>query len=65
MYFAIQSAIGGFVWQIRASGNHEILAGSEILRTRQECLAAMRTVRAEAGQQTAYWDRSTQKWVAF
>jgi uncharacterized protein YegP (UPF0339 family) len=65
MYFAIQAAVGGFVWQIRDSGNHEILASSEILRTRETCLKAMRTVRAEAGRQSSYWDRSTKKWVAF
>jgi uncharacterized protein YegP (UPF0339 family) len=65
MYFAIHPAVGGFVWQIRDSGNHEILASSEILRTRQQCIESMQTVRAEAGKQANYWDSSTKKWVAF
>jgi uncharacterized protein YegP (UPF0339 family) len=65
MYFAIQEAVDGFVWQIRDSGNHEILASSEILRTRETCLKAMRTVRSEARAQQDYWDRTKQKWISF
>jgi uncharacterized protein YegP (UPF0339 family) len=65
MYFAIQAAVGGYVWQIRDSGNHEILASSEILRERATCLKAMRTVRADAGKQQAYWDSTSKRWVAF
>jgi uncharacterized protein YegP (UPF0339 family) len=65
MYFAIQSAVGGYVWQIRRRGNNEILASSEILRERSTCLEAMRLVRAEAGVQRSYWDRASRQWVTF
>jgi uncharacterized protein YegP (UPF0339 family) len=65
MYFEIETAVGGYVWRIRDSGNHEILASSEILRTTQQCIESMQTVRAEAGHQRSYWRRDKQEWVAF
>lgn len=50
MYYVIKkSKPGAYWWSIKSDGNNEILAHSEILNTKAECLYAINIVHAEAG----------------
>ena len=49
MYFSIKkSAPGRYWWRIVSAGNHEILASSEILSSKQACLHAISIVQGGA-----------------
>jgi len=50
MYFVIKkSKPDAYWWAIKSDGNHEILAHSEILRSKAQCLSAINIVYREAG----------------
>lgn len=54
VYFEIlQSTSGGFWWRIRGA-NHEILASSEILSSKQSCWNAINVVKAGAKDAPVY-----------
>lgn len=49
MRFVIRkNAQGKYWWRLVADGNNEILAASELLGDKQDCLDAIEIVRAEA-----------------
>ncbi len=55
MYFQInKNSQGKYWWQIRASGNHEILAVSELLDRKSTCLHAIDIVKQSAFGATIY-----------
>ncbi len=55
MYFEIRKrAPAQYWWRIKANGNNEILATSEILVSKAGCINAINIVRAYAGGGSVY-----------